>query len=100
MPIIGISARNLDSSYHGIGSIRMQCVRTMEIVQHILEKAGGTFDNVVKLVSHVSHPQFASVAREIRSRFLGENKPALFTTVVHHPSSIVLVKTEAWAYLG
>jgi enamine deaminase RidA (YjgF/YER057c/UK114 family) len=100
MPIIGISARNLDGSYHGIGSIQMQCVRTMEIVAHILEKAGGTFDNVVKLASHVSHPQFASVAREVRSRFLGNNKPALLTTVVHHPSSIVLVKTEAWAYLG
>lgn len=100
MPIIGISARNIDSSYHGIGNIQMQCVRTMEIVQHILEKAGGTYDNIIKLVSHVSHPQFASAAREVRSQFLGENRPALFTTVVHHPSSIVLVKTEAWAYLG
>ncbi|MBW1699313.1 MAG: hypothetical protein JRK26_21270 [Deltaproteobacteria bacterium] len=100
MPIIGISARNLNSSYHGVGSIQMQCVRTMEIIQAILEKAGGTFGNVVKLASHVSHPQFVSVAREVRSRFLRENKPALLTTVVHHPSSIVLVKTEAWAYLG
>jgi enamine deaminase RidA (YjgF/YER057c/UK114 family) len=100
MPIIGISARNLDGSYHGIGSIQMQCVRTLEIIRHILEKAGGTFDNVIKLASHVAHPQFASVAQEVRSRFLGENKPALLTTVVHHPSSIVLVKTEAWAYLG
>lgn len=100
MPIIGISARNLDGSYHGIGSIRLQCVRTLEIIRHILEKAGGTFDNVIKLASHVSHPRFASVAHEVRSGFLGENKPALLTTVVRHPSSIVLVKTEAWANLG
>ena len=100
MPIIGISARNLDSSYHGIGDIRAQCTRTMDIIQDILSKAGGTYDNVVKLVTHVSHPAYASAAREIRSRYLGKNRPALFTTVVHQPSTIVLVKTEAWVYLG
>lgn len=100
MPIIGISARNLDSSYHGVGDIRAQCVHTMEIVRHILEKAGATYDNVVKLISNVSHPAFAPVAREVRSSYLKENRPALCTIVFRHPSTLVLVKTEAWAYLG
>jgi enamine deaminase RidA (YjgF/YER057c/UK114 family) len=100
MPIIGISARNLDSSYHGVGDIKAQCVHTMEIVRHILEKAGATYENVVKLTSNISHPAFAPVAREVRSQYLRENRPALCTAVVRHPSTLVLVKTEAWAYLG
>jgi enamine deaminase RidA (YjgF/YER057c/UK114 family) len=100
MPIIGISARNLDSSYHGVGDIRAQCIHTMEIIRHILEKAGGSYDNVVKLISNVSHPAFAPVVREIRSSYLKQNRPALCTIVFSHPSTLVLVKTEAWAYLG
>jgi len=100
MPIIGISARNLDGSYHGAGNIRDQCMRTMDIIKYILEEAGATYENVVKLVSYISHPMFAPIVQEVRSQYLMENRPALSTVIVRQSSTLILVKTEAWAYLG
>ncbi|MBI2846770.1 MAG: RidA family protein [Chloroflexi bacterium] len=98
--LTGQTARDIKTQIVGRGDIKAQTVQVFENIKNILEGAGATFDNVVKLLIFVSHPTHLAAVREVRSRYLKGNRPAITSVMVDFSDPGVMVEVDTWAYLG
>jgi len=74
--ISGLTAKAPDGGTHAPGDVGAQATRILESIQEILEKAGGTMADIVKLSVFVCDMErFGEVARA-RAQFFSEPYPA------------------------
>ena len=85
----------------GAGDIEAQAVQVMENVKAVVEAAGATMDDVVKIATYVTDRRYRDPVQAVRKRyFRAPNFPASATTVVEMLLPDVLVEVEAVAVIG
>jgi len=80
------------------GDIREQTLRVMENIKAILEEAGFTFDDVVKVTVFLKDLSLFSKFNEVYGTFFGNSPPARTTVEVANLPKNVLLEVEAIAY--
>jgi reactive intermediate/imine deaminase len=85
----------------GADDIEAQAVQVMENLKGVIEAAGGTMDDVVKISTYVTDRRFRDPVQAVRRRyFRAPNFPASATTVVDMLLPEVLVEVEAVVVIG
>lgn len=85
----------------GAGDVTAQAVQVMENLKGVIEAAGGTMDDVVKISTYVSDRSYREPVQAVRRRyFRAPNLPASATTVVEMLLPDVLVEVEAVVVIG
>ena len=99
--ICGQVPKNQAGELVGVGDVKAQAVQVMENVKAVVEEAGGTMDDVVKISTYVTSAGFREAVQEIRRQyFKAPNLPASATIVCEMLVPDVLVEVEAVAVLG
>jgi 2-iminobutanoate/2-iminopropanoate deaminase len=99
--ICGQIPKNAAGELVGVGDIRAQAIQVMENLKAVVEEAGGTLDDVVKISTYVTSSAFREAVQEIRRQyFKAPNLPASATIVCKMLVPDVLVEVEAVAVLG
>ena len=98
--IKGTTARDRDFNLVGKGDIKAQSRQIFENMKVILEEAGGTFDNIVKLTTFVRDISKFKELQEIRAEYFRRDYPATtMVEVTRLASEDVLIEIEAIAIL-
>lgn len=85
----------------GAGDIEAQSVQVMENLRSVVEAAGATMDDVVKIATYVADRSYREPVQAVRRRyFKAPNFPASATTVVGMLLPDVLVEVEAVVVVG
>ena len=75
--VSGQVARNAQGELVGLGDIKAQTRQTLENVKSVLETAGATMDDVVKVTVFVTNvAEHFSQIHEVRAEFLAKDYPA------------------------
>jgi 2-iminobutanoate/2-iminopropanoate deaminase len=82
---------NLPTDFEG------QCEQVWRNISAILEAAGMSFENLVKVTTFLTSRDHAEANSRIRRKFLGEHKPALTVIVAQTLESKWLLEIEAIA---
>lgn len=99
--ICGQVPKNQAGELVGVGDVKAQAVQVMENVKAVVEEAGGTMDDIVKISTYVTSASFREAVQEIRRQyFKAPNLPASATIVCEMLVPDVLVEVEAVAVLG
>ena len=79
--VSGVTAR--DAAGKARGNLRMQTEQVYEQIGQVLEKAGATFADIVKMTIYVVNyrPEDLPMIREVRARFLDQQRPPASTLV-------------------
>jgi 2-iminobutanoate/2-iminopropanoate deaminase len=98
--ISGTTARDGEGNIVGRGDIKAQTRQILENMKKILEKAGATFDNIVKVTVFVTDMRHFKEIHEIRSQYFKKDFPASTLVQVSSLSSPeLLIEIEAIAVL-
>jgi 2-iminobutanoate/2-iminopropanoate deaminase len=85
----------------GAGDIEAQSVQVLENVKSVVEEAGGSLDDVVKITTYITDRTFREPVQAVRRRYFpGPRHPASATVVAEMIVPGVLVEMEAVAVLG
>jgi 2-iminobutanoate/2-iminopropanoate deaminase len=85
----------------GEGDIEAQSVQVHENLKAVVEEAGGTLDDVVKITTYITEPAFREPVQAVRRRYFpGPRHPASATVVADMIAPGLLVEVEAVAVLG
>jgi enamine deaminase RidA (YjgF/YER057c/UK114 family) len=101
--VSGQIALDRDGNLVGKGDLRAQTRQVFENIRMILEEAGGSFDDVVKITQYVVglRPEDRPAITEVRSKYLNQvNPPA--STMIGVPSLVMeglLIEVEAVAVI-
>jgi reactive intermediate/imine deaminase len=100
--IAGQVARNLQGDVVGPGDIRAQTEQVMNNLKAIIEAAGGTMDDIMKITVFATNASYITEIGEVRNRyFSAESQPAsTFVTISSLARPEFLVEIEAIAELG
>jgi 2-iminobutanoate/2-iminopropanoate deaminase len=99
--ISGQIPKDRDGNLVGGNDIEAQAVQVMENLRGVIEAAGGTMDDVVKISTYVTDRRFRDPVQAVRRRyFQAPNFPASATTVVEMLLPEVLVEVEAVVVIG
>jgi len=82
------------------GSFRDQVVRVMENVKAIVEAAGGTLEDVVKVTVYLRDLKRFSEFNEIYSKYFPKDPPARVVVEVSRLPRDAEIEVEALAYIG
>jgi 2-iminobutanoate/2-iminopropanoate deaminase len=82
------------------GDIRAQARRTLMNVKEILEAAGASLRDVVKVNVYLARQEDFQAMNEVYREFFTENPPARTTVVVKMVSDAILIEVDAVAYVG
>lgn len=82
------------------GDIRAQARRTLMNVKEILEAAGASLRDVVKVNVYLARQEEFQAMNEVYREFFTENPPARTTVVVKMVSDAILIEVDAVAYVG
>jgi reactive intermediate/imine deaminase len=97
--VSGLTAREPDGSVYGVGDVRAQTERVLDSLAAILETAGGSLQDVVRVVYVRDITQWPAV-HEVRSRYFRVDPPASsmveVSRLVHED---LLIEIEATAAL-
>jgi 2-iminobutanoate/2-iminopropanoate deaminase len=99
--ISGMLAVDAKGNLVGKGDVVAQTERVLENVQAVLEKAGGTFEDVVKVTVYLRRIEDRAAVNTVRKRFFGESRPA--STLVEITGLVIpdaLVEIDAVARVG
>jgi 2-iminobutanoate/2-iminopropanoate deaminase len=99
--ISGMLATDCAGSIIGKGDTVLQTEQVFKNIQSVLEYAGTTFANVVKVVVYVRDIQDRRAIDPVRQKFFGEHRPASTMVEIRalaHEDA--LIEIEAVAYLG
>jgi 2-iminobutanoate/2-iminopropanoate deaminase len=99
--ISGMLAVDAKGNLVGKGDVVAQTERVLENVQAVLEKAGGTFEDVVKVTVYLRRIGDRAAVNTVRKRFFGESRPA--STLVEITGLVIpeaLVEIDAVARVG
>jgi enamine deaminase RidA (YjgF/YER057c/UK114 family) len=79
--VSGVTAR--DASGKAKGNLRLQTEQVYEQIGQVLQKAGATFADIVKMNIYVVNyrPEDLPMIREVRARFLDQQRPPASTLV-------------------
>ena len=90
-----------DGKLVGEDNIEAQCVQVLENLKSVVETAGGSLDDIVKLTTYITDPAFREMVLSTRLRYFpGPRHPASATVVTGLAVPGVLVEIEAVAVLG
>jgi reactive intermediate/imine deaminase len=99
--VSGQIPKDRDGNLIGGDDIEAQATQVMENLKGVIEAAGGTMDDVVKIGTYVTDRRFRDPVQAVRRRyFAAPNFPASATTVVDMLLPEVLVEVEAVAVIG
>lgn len=76
---------------------RGQCEAVWQNIMALLEDAGMTVDNLVKVTTYLTSREYVQENREVRQRFLGEVRPAMTVVIAQTVDVRWLLETEAIA---
>ena len=81
--ISGQVALDANNEVVGKGDLRAQVVQTFENLKGALAAVGATFDDVLKTNTYIVNytPDMIGVVREVRSRYLPQEKPPASTLI-------------------
>ena len=99
--VSGQVAMDAEGNVVGEGDVKAQTEKVLENVATVLEAAGGTLDDVVKVTVFITDMGFYDEIHEVRRRFFGEPYPA--SSMVEVSALIdprLLVEVEAVAVIG
>lgn len=88
--IAGQIAKDADGNLVGIGDLETQVRQAHTNLKHILEEAGGSLKNVVKLTTILTHYGYMDGYRKIRNEFFEEPFP---------PNTLLIVESLAFPEL-
>lgn len=74
--ISGITARDRDGNIVGKGNMRVQTQQVLENMKVILDHAGATFDNIVKVTVFVTDLSRFQDIHEVRAKYFKKDYPA------------------------
>jgi enamine deaminase RidA (YjgF/YER057c/UK114 family) len=98
--VSGLTAREPDGSVYGVGDVRAQTERVLDSLAAILETAGGSLQDVVRVVVYVRDITQWPTVHEVRSRYFRVDPPASsmveVSRLVHED---LLIEIEATAAL-
>ncbi len=98
--ISGLTARTADGTIVAPGDIRGQTRQVLENLKAILEDAGGTLDDVVRIVTYLRDASHHLTVHEIRREYFGDAPPASTTVTVSGLfDERMLIELEATAVL-
>jgi 2-iminobutanoate/2-iminopropanoate deaminase len=98
--IKGITARDKDGNIVGEGDIKAQTRQIFENMKIILEAAGGTLDNIVKMTLFVTDINQFKEIHEVRAEYFIQDYPAsTMVQVSRLASENLLIEIEAIAAL-
>jgi reactive intermediate/imine deaminase len=98
--IKGETARDKDFNLIGKGDVIAQSRQIFENIKVILEEAGGSFDNVVKIVTYVTDIGAISALQAVRSEYFKSGYPVTTMVEVSRLATPdLLVEIEAIAVL-
>ena len=84
----------------GKGDMRAQSQRVFENIAAILQQAGGTLDNLVRITAYLTDMSRYREYNEVRTKFLGTRPPASTTVQVSGLAfDGLIVEVDAVAYL-
>ncbi len=84
----------------GKGDMRAQSQRVFENIAAILQQAGGTVDNLVRITAYLTDMSRYQEYNEVRTKFLGARPPASTTVQVAGLAfDGLVVEVDAVAYL-
>ena len=99
--ISGMTAHDLAGNVVGDGSMYDQSKRTFEKIKHLVEAAGGTMNDVIKVNIYVTDITEREEAWRARAEFFTGNFPAsTLVEVSALATSELKVEIEAQAFLG
>ena len=99
--ISGMTAHDLAGNVVGDGSMYDQSKRTFEKIKHLVEAAGGTMNDVIKVNIYVTDITEREEAWRARAKFFTGNFPASTLVEVSALATPELkVEIEAQAFLG
>ena len=101
--ISGQVALDANNAVVGKGDLRAQVVQTFENLKGALAAVGATFDDVLKTNTYIVNytPDMIGVVREVRSRYLPQEKPPASTLIGVQALVLedLLIEVEAFALL-
>jgi enamine deaminase RidA (YjgF/YER057c/UK114 family) len=101
--VSGIASKDNDGTPVGIGDFGAQATRCLERLEDVLERAGGTLSDVVKLTTYLTPGVSAEAVKlyfDIRAQFFGEAGPASTGVTVHSLARPeYLIEIDAIAHL-
>lgn len=98
--IKGMTARDKEGNIVGEGDIKVQTRQIFENMKIILEAAGGTLDNIVKMTLFVTDINQFKEIHEVRSEYFIQDYPAsTMVQVSRLASENLLIEIEAIAAL-
>ena len=98
--ISGMTARDKDGNIVGKGDMKAQTRQVMENIKAILEKAGATFDQIVKVTVFITDMGRFKEIHEVRAQYFKKDYPA--STMVQVSGLVspeLLIEIEAFAVL-
>lgn len=100
--IAGQVARNVQGELVGPGDVRAQTEQVYANIKAIVEAAGGTMDDIMKITVYTTNAGFLGDIGEVRNRFFNaESQPAsTFVMISALAQPGFLVEIEAIAELG
>lgn len=101
MFISGLTSRAADGSVIGVGDIKLQTETILENMKALLEEAGGTMSDIVKVLVFIRDMELFKEIHEVRARYFSEPLPASSMVEVSRlVSPEHLIEIEAVAALG
>ncbi len=74
--ISGMTARDKDGNIVGKGDMRAQTRQVLENIKAVLEKAGATFDQIVKVTVYITDMSRFKEIHEVRAQYFKKDYPA------------------------
>jgi len=74
--ISGMTARTVDGIVAGVGSIEKQTHQVCQNLQHAVEAAGGTLNDIVRVDVYVRNIEHFSIIQKIRAEYFPAPMPA------------------------
>ncbi len=96
--ISGITARGPNDAIVGVGDLAAQTRQIYENLKLILAEAGGTLDDVVRIVTYLRDMREYRSMENVRREYLGESPPASTTVEISrlfHPDQLIEVEATA-----
>jgi 2-iminobutanoate/2-iminopropanoate deaminase len=96
--ISGLTARQADGSVGAVGDAAAQTDLILASMQRMMEAAGGSLDDVVRIVTYLTDIEDHHAMHQVRRKYFGENPPASTSVQVvrlFHPDQLVEIEATA-----
>ncbi len=95
--VSGQVALNHEGHLMGKGDVEQQAVQVFENLKGVLESAGASLEDVVKLTTYATHFSFRHKIMEVRSRYFTRVPASTFVVVTSLADPDLLLEVEAIA---